>query len=113
MARIKYPQAIAFGADFGVIMLDKEVWSSEMIVVKRGDDMGEMLYDESVNWEDDPRGGPDHPLRVPYGGLRAVANRFSRWRRSMLAQPQQKGAGRHHLQTLGCFCTLIGRIGSD
>lgn len=39
-------------------MLNKEVWSSEMIVVKRGDDMGEMLYDGSVNWEDDPRGGP-------------------------------------------------------
>ena len=73
MARIKYPQAIACGADFGVIMLDKEVWSSEMIVVKRGDDMGEMLYDESVNWEDDPRGGSDHPLRVPHGGSRAVS----------------------------------------
>lgn len=35
-------------------MLDKDVWSSEMIVVRRGDDMGEMLYNESVNWEDDP-----------------------------------------------------------
>lgn len=53
-------------------MLDKEVWFSEMIVVKRGDDMGEMLYDESVNWEDDPRGGPDYPLRVPRGGSRAA-----------------------------------------
>lgn len=55
MTRAEYPQAIAFDTNFGVIMQDKDVWLFEIIVVKRGDYMGEMLYDESVNWEDDPR----------------------------------------------------------
>lgn len=58
VARLEYPQAIAFTTDAGVIMLDKEVWFSEMIVIKRGDNADEMLYDESVNWEDDPEEDP-------------------------------------------------------
>lgn len=58
VARLEYPQAIAFTVDSGVIMLDKEVWFSEMIVVKRGDSVEEMLYDESVNWDDNPEEDP-------------------------------------------------------
>lgn len=53
VAKLEYPQAIAFHTDSGVIMLDKEVWFSELIVIKKGDNIEDLLYDESVNWEDD------------------------------------------------------------
>ena len=39
-------------------MLDKEVWFSEMIIIKRGKSVEELLYDESINWEDDPEEDP-------------------------------------------------------
>lgn len=58
VAKLEYPQAIAFRTDSGVIMLDKEVWFSELLVIKRGDSIDELLYDESVNWEDDPEEDP-------------------------------------------------------
>lgn len=58
VARLEYPQAIAFRTDSGVIMLDKEVWFSELLVIKRGDSIDELLYDESINWEDDPEEDP-------------------------------------------------------
>lgn len=57
-AKLEYPQAVAFGVESGVILLDKEVWFSETIVIKRGDCIGRLLYDESVNWEDDPEEDP-------------------------------------------------------
>lgn len=58
VVRLEYPQAIAFETDAGVIMLDKETWFSEMIVIKQGRKIEELLYDESVNWEDDPEEDP-------------------------------------------------------
>ena len=58
VARLEYPQAIALETDDGYIMLDKEVWFSELIVIKSGGTIGELLYDESVNWEDDPEEDP-------------------------------------------------------
>ena len=58
VAKLEYPQAIAFRTDSGVIMLDKEVWFSELLVIKRGDSVDELLYDESVNWEDDSEEDP-------------------------------------------------------
>ncbi len=58
VAKLEYPQAIALRTESGYIMLDKEVWFSEMIVIKRGKSIGELLYDESVNWEDDPEEDP-------------------------------------------------------
>ena len=58
VAKLEYPQAIAFRTDSGVIMLDKEVWFSELLVIKRGDSIDALLYDESVNWEDDPDEDP-------------------------------------------------------
>ncbi len=58
VAKLEYPQAIALHTESGVIMLDKEVWFSEMIVIKRGKSVDELLYDESVNWEDDPEEDP-------------------------------------------------------
>jgi hypothetical protein len=58
VAKLEYPQCIVFGTDRGVIVLDKEVWFSEMIVIKRGSEMGGLLYDDSVNWEDDPEEDP-------------------------------------------------------
>ena len=54
----EYPQAIALRTESGVIMFDKEVWFSETIVIKRGESIDELLYDESVNWEDDPEEDP-------------------------------------------------------
>ena len=53
VAKLEYPQAIAFHTDSGVIMLDKEVWFSELLVIKKGESIDDLLYDESVNWEDD------------------------------------------------------------
>ena len=58
VARLEYPQAIAFHTKSGVIMLDKEVWFSETIVIKSGESVDGLLYDESVNWEDDPEEDP-------------------------------------------------------
>lgn len=58
VAKLEYPQAIALHTESGVIMLDKEVWFSEMIVIKHGESIDELLYDESVNWEDDPEEDP-------------------------------------------------------
>lgn len=34
VAKLEYPQAIALHTDSGIILLDKEVWFSEMIVIK-------------------------------------------------------------------------------
>lgn len=58
VAKLEYPQAIAFRTELGVIMLDKEVWFSELLVIKQGERIGDLLYDESVNWEDDPEEDP-------------------------------------------------------
>ena len=58
VARLEYPQAIAFRTAGGVIMLDKEVWFSEMIVIKRGDDIGGLPYDDFANREVDPEADP-------------------------------------------------------
>jgi len=58
VAAIKYPQAIAFQTDGDVIVLDKEVWFSEMLTIKLGDDIEDLIYDESVNWEDDSEEDP-------------------------------------------------------
>lgn len=58
IAKLEYPQAIALCTESGVIMLDKEVWFSETIVIKRGESIDELLYDEAVNWEDDPEEDP-------------------------------------------------------
>lgn len=58
VAKIEYPQAIALHMGSGIILLDKEVWFSEMIVIKRGQSIDELLYDESVNWQDNPDEDP-------------------------------------------------------
>ena len=53
VVKLEYSQAVALETDDGFIMLDTEVWFSELIVIKSGGTIGELLYDESVNWEDD------------------------------------------------------------
>ena len=58
VAKLEYPPAIAFRTDSGVIMLDKEVWFSELLVIKKDDSIDALLYDESVNWEDDSEEDP-------------------------------------------------------
>ena len=54
VAKLEYPQAIAFTTESGVVMLDKEVWFSELLVIKSGNHIDGLLYDDSVNWEGDP-----------------------------------------------------------
>ena len=58
VATITYPQAVILEHEDGVIVLDKECWFSEMIAVKQGKDAENLIYDESVNWEDDPDEDP-------------------------------------------------------
>lgn len=58
VAKLEHPQAIAFHTESGIIMLDKEVWFSELLVIKKGERIYDLLYDESVNWEDDPEEDP-------------------------------------------------------
>ncbi len=58
VATIKYPQAVIIETSQGYIVLDKEVWFSETIAIKQGDDVGALLYDDSQNWEDDPEEDP-------------------------------------------------------
>lgn len=57
VAKLEYPQAIAFHTESGVIMLDKEV-GSPSFVIKKGECIDDLLYDESVNWKDDPEEDP-------------------------------------------------------
>lgn len=58
VATITYPQAVILEHEDGAIVLDKECWFSEMIAVKQGKDAENLIYDESVNWEDDPNEDP-------------------------------------------------------
>ena len=58
VATIKYPQAIVMGVGDDFIVLDKEVWFSEMIALKRGVSADELLYDDSINWEDNHEEDP-------------------------------------------------------
>ena len=58
VAKIEYPQAVALHIGSDIILLDKEVWFSEMIVIKRGQSIDDLLYDESVNWQDNPDEDP-------------------------------------------------------
>ena len=58
VATITYPQAVILVHEDGVIVLDKECWFSEMIAVKQGKDAENLIYDESVNWEDNPDEDP-------------------------------------------------------
>jgi hypothetical protein len=53
-----YPQAVVFRTDRGFVVLDKGVWFSDMIAVKRGSTLDGLIYDESKNWEDDPDEDP-------------------------------------------------------
>jgi hypothetical protein len=58
VATITYPQAIILEHTDGVIVLDKECWFSEMLAVKQGENAGALVYDESINWEDNPEEDP-------------------------------------------------------
>lgn len=58
VATITYPQAIVLEHAGGVIVIDKECWFSEMLAIKQGKNAEALLYDESINWEDDPEEDP-------------------------------------------------------
>lgn len=63
VVKLEYPQAIVFHVETGVIMFDKEVWFSELIAIKKGGSIEELLYDESANWEDNPEEDPSTHFR--------------------------------------------------
>ncbi len=52
VSELSYVQAIAFDLEDGFLVLDKETWFSEMIAIKEGNDLQELIYDDSANWED-------------------------------------------------------------
>ncbi len=58
VATIRYPQAVIIETESDFIVLDKEVWFSETITIKRGKSIDGLIYDESQNWEDDPEEDP-------------------------------------------------------
>lgn len=58
VATVVYPQAVVLMHDQGFIVLDKENWFSEMIAVKMANRIEGLIYDDSVNWEDDPEEDP-------------------------------------------------------
>lgn len=58
LVTLVYPQALALHTHEELILLDKEVWFSEMIAIKRGRTIEELLYVDSVNWQDDPEEYP-------------------------------------------------------
>ena len=58
VARLEYPQAIAFRTDRDIILLDKETWFSEMLPIKRGPELDELIYDDAPSWEDSPEEDP-------------------------------------------------------
>lgn len=39
----------------GCLMLDKGAWFSKMIIIDMGDSWEGLVYDDSQNWEDDPK----------------------------------------------------------
>lgn len=58
VATVAYPQAVVLRLNHGVIVLDKENWFSEMIALKMADSIEGQIYDDSVNWEDNPEEDP-------------------------------------------------------
>lgn len=59
ITRYIYTQAVAFMLGEEYLVLDKETWFSEMIAVKRGLSLKQLIYDESQDWLDDPIEDPD------------------------------------------------------
>ena len=54
VSSIVYPQAVVFKTKSEYIVIDKEIWFSEMLAVKHSNDVDSLVYDDSVNWVDDP-----------------------------------------------------------
>lgn len=55
-----YTQAVILRlSDDSYLVFDKEAWFEEIITIKRGESLIELLYDESPDWEDDFEEKPD------------------------------------------------------
>lgn len=55
-----YTQAVILRlSDDSYLVFDKEVWFEEIITIKQGENLAELLYDESPDWEDDLEEKPD------------------------------------------------------
>lgn len=55
LVRRAYTQAIAFELQSGdLLVLDKGAWFGEMISIAMGTTLGDLVYDDSADWEDDP-----------------------------------------------------------
>lgn len=55
---LKYPQAIVLHTNSELIVFDKEEWFSEMIVIKHGCHIKDLIYNDAINWEDIPEESP-------------------------------------------------------
>ena len=58
VANIAYPQAILFDLGDEWLSLDKETWFEETIAIKAGTDPALLVYDDTINWADDPDEDP-------------------------------------------------------
>ena len=67
VARITYPQAILLDLGDEWLVLDKETWFDETIAIKAGANPVELVYDDSVNWADDPEEDPTTHYEVSSG----------------------------------------------
>lgn len=55
VVRRAYTQAIAFELQSGdLLVLDKGAWFGETVSVAMGTALGDLVYDDSADWEDDP-----------------------------------------------------------
>lgn len=53
VAKIRYPQAVILDLGDEFLVLDKETWFEETISIKAGPNAMDLVYDDTVNWEDD------------------------------------------------------------
>ena len=68
VSKLKYAQAIIFNFEDESLILDKEVWFDETLAIKAGPDPNTLIYDDSVNWEDDPLEDPTTHYHVKTEG---------------------------------------------
>lgn len=58
VAKIRYPQAVILDLGDEFLVLDKETWFEETISIKAGQNAMDLVYDDTVNWADDPEEDP-------------------------------------------------------
>ena len=59
VSEVSYIQAIVFDLEDSYLVLDKETWFSEMIAIKQGNNLKNLIYDDLPNWEDSIEDDPN------------------------------------------------------